>query len=457
MQRPVAPTREDGVARAASEVLGGPLGRHAGPGPGGAWSAPSVLALLAVPTLVLAVLTRQPCRVDGFASPGQFTNACYSDLPALFVSSGLDRGVVPYLQSVDGVHLAQPVGTGGLLALLAWLAPGGSGAPTWVFDVGVLLLALALVVTVLAVAALADRRPWDAALVALSPVVVVAGLVSLDLVAVALATLGTLALARHRPVAAGVLLGLAVAVRPVALVPLVALWLLSVRTGRYRATARATGAALLAWGLVNLPVLAVAPQGWAAYWSGVLDAPAGYGGLWLLPGLAGSSLPPATVRWGWVVGLVVVLLLVALATLGTRRRPRLPAVVVLLLVGVFVVAPSVPVQASLWLLPFAALAVPRWRDHLVWGGVEVAYATGTWLYLYGLSVPERGLAPWAYGVLLVARLAAMGWLARQALSAAREPHLDPVRTPRDAPGLSRDDPAAGDLEGAADAVVVRVT
>lgn len=457
MSRVVSPTREDPVARAASEVVGGPAGRHLdGPRTGG-WTAPRILAALTVPTLVLAVLTRQPCRTTGFASPGQFTHACYSDVPALYVSSGLARGVLPYLQSADGAHLAQPVGTGGLLALLAWLAPEGSRAAVWVFDLGVLLVAAALVATVLTVAALADRRPWDAALVGLSPVVVVAGLVSLDLVAVALAAGAVLAWARQRPVLAGVLLGLSVAVRPTAVVVGVAWWVLALRAGRLRMLAGTTVAALLAWGGANLPVLALSPAGWAAYWSTLLEARAGYGSLWLLPQLAGVPLPAALVRWGSLAALVAAVSAVGVLVLSTRRRPRLPAVVLVLLVAAFVVAPVVPVQASVWLLPFAALAVPRWRDHLVWAGAEVAYATGTWLYLYGLSVPERGMAPWAYAVLLVVRLGAMCWLAVQAVRLARDPLRDPVRSPPDAAGLGRDDPAAGDLEGAADALVVRFT
>lgn len=457
MSHAVSPTREDPVARAASEVVGGPAGRHLdGPRTSG-WTAARVLALLTVPTLVLAVLTRQHCRTTGFASPDQFTHACYSDLPALYVSSGLARGVLPYLQSADGAYLAQPVGTGGLLALLALLAPEGSRAAVWVFDLGVLLVAAALVATVLAVVALADRRPWDAALVGLSPVVVVAGLVSLDLVAVALAAGAVGAWARQRPVPAGVLLGLAVAVRPTAVVVLVAWWLLALRAGRLRMLAGTTVAALLAWGAVNLPVLALSPAGWAAYWSSLLEARAGYGSLWLLPQLAGASLPAALVRWGSLAALVTAVAAVGVLVLSTGRRPRLPAVVVVLLVAAFVVAPTVPVQASVWLLPFAALAVPRWRDHLVWAGAEAAYATGTWLYLYGLSVPERGMAPWAYAVLLVVRLGAMCWLAVQAVRLARDPLRDPVRSPLDAAGLGRDDPAAGDLEGAPDALVVRFT
>jgi uncharacterized membrane protein len=451
----VAPTREDGVVRAASEVVGGPAGRHVGVGRHGWWTATRVLVLLTVPTMLLAVLSRQHCRSTLWKSPDQFTHACYSDLPALYGSSGLARGVVPYLQAVDGGYLTEPVGTGGLLGLLAWLAPGGRDAPRWVFDLAAVLIAVALVACVLAVAALAARRPWDGALVALSPVVVVAGLVSLDLVAICLATLAVLAFARRRPGPAGLLLGLAVAVRPLALVVLVALWLLAARTGRARLLGQLTWSAVLAWGLLNVPVLVLNPPGWAAYWTAGLDAPVGYGSLWLLPQLAGFPVPAGVARVvSWALTALVLLAVAGLA-LGTRRRPRLPALVLVLLVGVLLVAVSVPVQTSLWLLPFAALAVPRWRDHLIWAAAEVAYATGTWLFLYAQSVPERGLPPWAYGTLLVLRLAAMCWLARQAIRAARDPVLDPVRAPLDAPGLGRDDPAAGELEDAPDALVVR--
>lgn len=456
MTAPVSPTREDGVARAASAVVGGPAGRHVG-GSEGPWTPVVVLGLLGTAVLGLAVLTRQHCRATLWASPDQFTHACYSDVPALFVSSGLDRGVVPYLEAAGGAYLAQPVGTGGLLGLLTWVAPSGPDAVRWVFDLGVLVLAVALVATVAAVVSLAGRRPWDAALVALSPVVVTASLVSLDLVAVALATVGVAAFARSRPALAGVLLGLAVAVRPLGLVVLVALCLLALRTDRWSSPGRTLVWAALAWLAVNVPVLALSPEGWAAYWTSLASAPVGYGSVWLLPQLAGYPLDAVLVRWLSAGATLLVVLAVGVLALAAPRRPRLPALVLVLLVGVLLVAVSVPVQASLWLLPFAALAVPRWRDHLLWAGTEVVYATVTWLYLYAQSVPERGIRPSLYAALLLLRLAAMAWLAYQALRSARDPALDPVRSPRDAPGLARDDPAAGDLEDAPDALVVRIT
>jgi uncharacterized membrane protein len=455
--RPVAPTREDGVARAASEVIGGPAGVHLAAGGASGWTAARVVVAMSGVPLVLAVLLRQHCRSTLWASPDQFTHACYSDLPPLAIGSGLDRGVIPYLQSVDGVYLGQPVGTGWLLGVLAWLAPGGREAGRWVFDLGVLAVAAALVTCVLGVLALAGRRPWDASLVALSPVVAVSSLISLDLVAVALAVLGVLAFSRRRAVPAGVLLGLATAVRPLAVLVPLALLLLAARTGRREAPRRTAAAAVVTWLALNLPVLAASPLGWAAYWGSVVRASPGYGSLWLLPQLTGHAVPAGVVRWLSAVLVVLVVVAVAVGTLRARTRPRLPAVVLLLFVGVLLVSMAVPPQASLWLVPFAALAVPRWRDHLPWAAAEVAYATGTWLYLYGQSVPDRGLPAWAYAALLVLRLAAMGWLAWQAVSAVRAPERDPVRSPADAPGLGRDDPAAGPLENAPDALVLRVS
>jgi uncharacterized membrane protein len=454
----VSPSREDSVVRAASEVAGGPAGDHVGAGRHGPFGAARLLVLAVTATTVLALLTRQHCRTTLWASPDQFTHACYSDLPAVYLTSGLQGGTVPYLEEAGGEFLALPVGTGGLLWLLARLVPGSAAegeASRWLFDLAVLLVAVAAAALVVAVVALAGRRPWDAAIVAASPVLVVASLVSLDLVAVALAVGGLSLFSRSRPLAAGLLLGLAVAVRPILVLVLVALAVLALRTGRGRPVRAAVLGAMAVAVPLNLAVLVASPSGWAAYPRSLLEAPVGYGSLWLLPQLAGYPVPADVARWSSAALSVLVVVGVAVFALGVGRRPRLPVVVLLLLVGVGVVGVALPVQASLLVLPFAALAVPRWRDLLPWGAVEAAATTGTWFYLYAQSEPSRGLPPWAYAVLVVARVAALCWLAARAVQISRDPCGDPVRTPVDDPAAGRDDPAAGPLEGAPDAVVVR--
>lgn len=437
----VSPSREDGVVRAASEVVGGPAGSHLRRGQPGFWSAAPILVVGATAMMVAATLARGHCRATLWASPDQFTHACYSDIATVSASAS---------------YVSQPVGTGGLLWLLALLSPDGAAQVRWVFDLSVLLVTVALLALVVAVVRLSGRRPWDAALVALSPVLVTASLVSLDLVAVSLAVWGLVAFSRRRPGLAGALLGLAVVVRPIALLVLVALALLAVRSGRLRGVARAWGAAAVAWVVLNAPVLVVNAEGWRAYWSSLWHQPVGYGSLWILPQLAGHPVVPGVAHWGSLVGIALAVLAVSLFVLGVRYRPRLPAVVLALVVGVLVASPAVPVQASLWVLPFAALAVPRWRDLLIWAGVEVVFGTVTWLYIYSLSEASRGAPPWLYGALVVLRLAAMLWLVRQAVLASVQPWRDPVRSPRDAPGLGRDDPCAGEIEDAADASVVHL-
>ncbi|HEX5532922.1 MAG TPA: glycosyltransferase 87 family protein [Actinomycetales bacterium] len=435
----VSPSREDGIARVASEVAGGPAGTHVGAGRHGFWTAGAVLAVGVTVFMAVALLLRQHCRRTLWVSPDQFTHACYSDIPAL-VASGAER---------------QPVGVRGLFWLLAALAPGGRAEPRQAFDIAVVVLAVAAVLLVWAVLRLAGPRPWDAALVAFSPVLLTASLVSLDLVAVALAVLGLLAFSRRRPWLAGALVGLAIATRPLAVLVLLALVLVALRAGRWGHVRRTLLAAAVAWSAVNVPVLLASRDTWTAYWSGLWRPTVGYGSVWLLPQLGGHAVSGTTARWLFVLGALVVVALVALFTLSTSYRPRIPVVVLLLVVGILVMSPVVPVQASLWVLPFAALAVPRWRDLLIWAGAEVLYDTVTWFYVYGLTEANRAAPAWFYGTVLVVRMLAMAWLAYRAVSIGREPWHDPVRSPSSARGLGRDDPAAGDLEDAPDALVIR--
>ncbi len=190
-----------------------------------------------------------------------------------------------------------------------------------------------------------------------------------------------------------------------------------------------------------------------------LDQRAGYGSLWLLPQLVqqavgakdASGLPGGAVVVLTLGAWVVWVLLVAVFVLWAPRRPRLAQVAFLLVAGFCVLGASFPPQASLWLLPLAVLAVPRWRDHLLWWGAEVAYFGAVWLYIAGQTNTNRALPPELYAAALLARTAAVAWLVVCVVREVRRPADDPVRATR---GL--DDPAGGDFDRAPDALVVRV-
>lgn len=158
----------------------------------------------------------------------------------------------------------------------------------------------------------------------------------------------------------------------------------------------------------------------------------------LLPQVA-QPLPAGTGRWIAMIGFPVVAIVVVWVARQAPVPPRVPAVALMLIVGWMAVAPSVPVQAGVWLLPLIALTVPSWRLMALFSFAEVSYGVITWLYLYGLSVDNRGAPAWVYVVALLFRFGVWLWVGWQAWSVSWWPEDDLVR--RDL----GDDPTAGPM------------
>lgn len=517
--RVVSPTQDDPLIAAVSEVVGGKVGRYRAAPDLEAWSRRAVVVsiIFAVLSMLGALWLQNYCRLYSGPSQVYFTHLCYSDITAVYGSSGLVSGVVPFLQAGPNGYLTQPVGTGAVLFLLSHLTPDGVVRARWFFDLATILLTACLIVSVICIGKLAGRRAWDAAILAASPVVVFSGLISLDLLAVALGLLGLLCFARARPGKggfAGVLLGLAVAVRPFEIVLLLAILIVAERRGRLGQAGPVTAGAVLGWLALNLPVALVSWTGWTAYLGQVWRADLGYGSLLLIPQILSSeisgrviprpelgvgligvivvvgylimiALAPATLRRrlmpvtsGWLmvilaavaavpfiaiavtpallphvgkpvpaatgrvialIGYPVVVIAVLILSRRSPRPPRVATTALLLGIGWLLVSPAMPVQTGLWLLPLLVASLPSWRLVLGWGLLEALYTAMTWLYLYGVAVPDRGAPGWLYIVVLLARVAMLVVLAWRAWTITSWPEEDVIR--RDV----GDDPAAGPL------------
>ena len=164
--------------------------------------------------------------------------------------------------------------------------------------------------------------------------------------------------------------------------------------------ALAGSAAAFVWAAVNLPLALLAPRAWTAPARGWWGAEPGYGSLLQVPRLLAdeqvAGMAALTARQGTVASLVLtlaVLVAVTVWVLACPVPPRLPVLVLVLLVGTLLAAKNVPVQASVWLLPWAALAVPSWRDHLWWWGAEAVYVVGVWQFLVGLTESRARCRP----------------------------------------------------------------
>ncbi|MEV6330412.1 glycosyltransferase 87 family protein [Streptomyces sp. NPDC051909] len=451
----VCPTRRDEVAAAGSELIGGPIGRRALLG-AGQLTPVRVVVLVALGMYALGMVQKLPCYNWAWfrGSTSQYTHACYSDIPHLFSGRGFAEGLVPYFDRLGGdiPFLEYPVLTGLFMQVAAWLTPSGDVTAQertyWIVNAGLLMVCAA--VLAVCVARTHRRRPWDGLLVALAPALALTATINWDLLAVALTAAALLMWSRSRPLAFGVLLGLATAAKFYPALLLVPLLLLCWRAGKWRAFGTALLGAAGAWLVVNLPVMVFATEGWKQFYVFSTDRNVDFGSVWLLISqLTGEQMRPETANY-WALFLMMLAVAgLAYLAFNAPRRPRL-AQLVFLIVAAFVLVNKVySPQYVLWLVPLAALARPRWRDFLVWQGCEVLYFLAIWFYLaYTSSGNKQGLPTDGYQFAIVLHLLGTLYLCALVVRDILAPDRDGVR--RD----GSDDPSGGVLDGAEDVFVL---
>ncbi|ETK35100.1 glycosyltransferase family 87 protein [Microbispora sp. ATCC PTA-5024] len=347
------------------------------------------LGLLAGVGAVLAYLWKYPCRFGGVwnGGVGQFTHFCYTDIYPLFWGEHLDQGKIPYVD----YPVEYPVGIGGIMEFARRLA-GGDGVAF--YDITVALMGISLVVGVLLTAALAGRtRPWDALWYAVGPAVILCAYINWDLAAGALALGGLLAWSRERQYLAGVLLALAVATKFYPLMFFGALFLLTVRTGKWVPFLKTAAAAAVAWLAVNVPIMAVNYEGWKRFYAFSSERGADWGGLWFFfqrrqMGFLADAEHLNTMA---MAALAVLLAGVAVLALAAPRRPRLMQLCFLALAAFMITNKVWSPQYVLWLVPFAVLARPRWGALAAWQAAECWYFFSIWLYLVGQTPGQEAL------------------------------------------------------------------
>jgi uncharacterized membrane protein len=453
----VPPAESDPVVAAATERFGGPAGEHRGR-LASIWTPLRVLVVLAATAYTFGYLTKLPCHAEGFGGDARYTRLCYSDIPFLYSIRGFADGWLPYVQTGpgQGPALEYPVLTGLFMQVASWLTGrNGSAASRSLafYDWNVLLLFGCLLVTVVCTALTVRRRPWDAALVALAPGVILCAVINWDLLAVALTAGSMLAWSRKRLAVSGVLLGLAVAAKfyPVLLIPV--LLLLCLRAGRMRAFWSTTGWAVLAWTAVNLPIFAINHDGWSDFYSFSSSRGADWGSIWYVLQVFGEPVAPDSLNAVATGVLVVLFALIAALALMAPRRPRY-AQLAFLAVAAFCLTNKVySPQYVLWLIPLAALARPRWRDFLIWQTGEALYFGAIWYFLQQYGTDDKGLPYGWYVAAVLVHMAATAFFAVMVVRDVLAPEHDPIRS--DGVPDHEDDPGGGVLDAAPETFPLR--
>lgn len=449
-----APSCTDPVVGGFSRLIGGPWGQRAYRPPGWFWTPVRVILVLAVVVLALGWVQKEPCRSpSSWVNQHQYTELCYSDIVALYYQEKLNVGQVPYAD-----HAVQyPVLTGGLMAVAAWIAHlfPSREAPQRFFDFTALLLAICGLIVVWTTVQLSGRRrPWDAAMVALAPVLALEGFINWDLLAVALTGLGLLAWVRRRPALAGIALGLGVAAKLypllflVIVLPALISWgggwrRIGWRDQQWRRLWIAWAAGALAWLVVDLPIWLAYPSAFGRFYADNFHRVADWDSLlYALQYVVGrSGRPFGGTGFALASSLAVVVALAVAVALILRApvAPRLGQAAFLVLLAFLLANKVWSPQYSLWLLPIVVLARPRWGPFLLWQASEVWLLFTRFYFFVGLVVPGQGVPEWVFLWSVLLRDASLILIAVLVVREMYHPELDPVRA-ADESGRNRVEP-----------------
>ncbi|MDO5066055.1 MAG: hypothetical protein Q4D96_02080 [Propionibacteriaceae bacterium] len=381
--------------------LGGPMGRYARPA--GQWFNPLRWSLIVATALFIVLALRQvPCvQTSSADSVNAFIRLCYSDIAVAWTNQHFGEGFSPLGSS----PMLQPPLLGLVLLvavrLTLWLRPADPtltpGTPEAVdlqlaqsqvfFAVMILVLFVSFLVVVVCVSFLGrdshdHRTPtWDGMLIAASPVVLASGLISYELLGIALVAVGLLQFARRRPAVAGVVLGMAAGVSLLAWAVILAVAVAVALRGRRRQVVQFVLPALGSVVVVNLPVLLWNASALLEFHRAELNKDAGYGSLLFAARMVGWE-----VRSAGSLGLVLTgLVLVALtAWLYLRHlRPGVNTTIALFVFPTVLLGAAYGPQTSLWLLLVLVLARPHRPELVAFTVTQVLYWAAVWGYLAG--------------------------------------------------------------------------
>ena len=371
------------------------------------------LVVLAIFASLLSFAKFSPCENTGWATPGQYIHACYSDLPALYGSRGLDKNAWPFTSDDNSVEY--PVVTAMVMYVTSFVA----NSPVSYFNVNIFFLILLFVATVLLVRKI---RPEFAYLVPVAPAMIASLYINWDLWAIATMMLAIYWFDRKQYLHSSLIMGLSISTKFLPIFLLIPIAFILWRDAKVRELVKYVAVVAGTWVAINVPFALTTPTGWWRFYKLNLERGADWGSFWLALQQLGFSL--TNLNYLSILLLLIALTTVALLLFELKYTPTLAAVAFIVLASVMLASKVYSPQYVLWLTPLAAIALTNKKDlhaFWLWQATELIYHVAIWQHIASVTGAKLGLAATPYAVLTLVRIGGtiylMVVLARRALQA----------------------------------------
>jgi len=372
-----------------------------------------ILIVLAILASLLSFAKFNYCQSTGWASPGQYIHACYSDLPALYSARGLDSNTWPYSSGDNSVEY--PVITAMVMYATSFLA----NSPVSYFNINIFFLVLLFIATVIVVRKI---RPEFAYLSAIAPAMIASLFINWDLWGIATMMLAIYWFDRKKYLHSALILSLSISTKFLPIFLLIPIVFILWRDAKLKELVKYVAVVAGTWIAINAPFAFTTPTGWWRFFKLNLERDADWGSIWLALRQLGISL--TNLNYLSILLLLIALTSVAIVLFELKYTPTLASVAFFVMAAVMVASKVYSPQFVLWLTPLAVIALTNKKDlhaFWLWQATEVIYHVAIWQHIASITGAQFGLGPTPYAILTLVRIAGtiylLAVLARRALQA----------------------------------------
>ena len=351
---------------------------------------------------LISFLKFNHCRVNDWASPDNYTHACYTDIPALFSERGLNTNTFPYLSSTNSIEYPPVIGLGNWL--ISFITPSENSFRTF-FDINALIILVLFFISAIIVRKIAPTYQY---LFPLAPAVIASLFINWDMWAVVSTLLAIYYFDKKKYEASGIWLGISIATKFFPIVLLLPIAIIFYRSSQIQLLYRYLFTTAIFWGAINIPIALTHFDGWWRFFKLNLERGADFGSIWYALSLLDIKIPYLDL----IYPLLSIVLFIGLAIylLKLPSTPNLAAIALFALV-IFTTAGKVySPQYILWLTPLAVIALQNSKQLITfwfWQATEITYHLAIWQYLALFSDAQFGLPAGGYALATIIRVIGM--------------------------------------------------